>query len=142
MALLTDQGLFGAANVETSLQGGGCRVRIASIRWQHVLINLLSNAVQACGDDCLIRIESARVGDSYRLSISDNGRGIPADKTDAIFEPFFTLKETGRGLGLFVSLRTIEQAGGTIDVDSVELKGTCFVLTLPLSKDERQPSVR
>jgi two-component system NtrC family sensor kinase len=76
-----------------------------------------------------------------RISVADNGPGIPAEIMDRVFDPFFSTKETGQGtgLGLAVSARLIEGMGGTIRVDSPEGGGACFSVVLPAAyTDERQ----
>src|SRR5262249_44975774 len=79
-----------------------------------------------------VRTEAA--GPHVRLSVADNGPGIPGDKLGKIFEPLFTTKAKGVGLGLPTVRKLVEQHGGTIDVESKEGKGTMFTVWLP-----RQP---
>ena len=62
----------------------------------------------------------------------DNGCGIPAEKIERIFNPFFTTKEKGTGLGMAISKKIVEAHEGTIDVVSEPGRGTEFVVTLPL----------
>ena len=105
-----------------------------------VLLNLLVNAAQAIGPErgCIsIRTESR--GDHVRLSIGDNGAGMPEAVRRRVFEPFFTTKPLGQGtgLGLSVSFGIIRQHGGTIEVESTEGVGTVFHLILPV----QQPGV-
>lgn len=105
-----------------------------------VLLNLLVNAAQAIGPErgCIsIRTESR--GDHVRLSIGDNGAGMPEAVRRRVFEPFFTTKPLGQGtgLGLSVSFGIIQQHGGTIEVESTEGVGTVFHLILPV----QQPGV-
>ena len=73
-----------------------------------------------------------------RISVADNGPGIPPEIMDRVFDPFFSTKETGQGtgLGLAVSARLIEGMGGTISVDSPESGGACFSVLLPAARVE------
>jgi len=73
-------------------------------------------------------------GDKVKISVRDNGCGIPDDTLPKIFDPFVTTKPvgSGTGLGLAVSHQIIERHGGSIAVDSEVGKGTEFVLTLPV----------
>jgi signal transduction histidine kinase len=122
-------------------------------RLQQVLINLLSNALQALGEHGEITIEAYPVDahcecgklvfgqcpgqlESIELTVRDNGAGIPADILPRIFDPFFTTKEVGQGvgLGLFIVFEIIEEHGGCIAVDSEPGKGTSFRIRLPLEK--------
>jgi len=105
---------------------------VDSVQIKQVLGNLLSNAIEACpiragGRIC---IRSLQQGRQTILSIEDNGCGIPAEALAHIFEPFFTLKDGGIGLGLALSHRIIELHAGSISVVSREGCGTCFTVTL------------
>jgi len=73
-------------------------------------------------------------GDIY-ISVTDNGKGIPADRLTRIFEPFYTTKAPGRGtgLGLSVSHRIVKQHGGRISVESTVGVGSTFTVVLPAS---------
>jgi two-component system sensor histidine kinase HydH len=65
------------------------------------------------------------------LSISDDGAGIPSDVLGKLFQPFFTTKAKGTGLGLWLSQRIIQDHGGSVTVESEVGKGTTFAITLP-----------
>ncbi len=98
--------------------------------------NLLTNAVQACegNSECKIVIEEVREADSIRISIKDNGEGIPADMQDKIFVPNFTTKSSGTGLGLAMCKSIVEQAHGHIWFETTEGEGTVFYVELPLAE--------
>jgi signal transduction histidine kinase len=70
-------------------------------------------------------------GDCLLISVSDTGCGISKEKIPHIFDPFFTDKEGGTGLGLAVTYSIIEKNGGKIEVESEERKGTTFTIKLP-----------
>ena len=99
---------------------------------EQVLINLILNARDAGAH--LIRVETApapgRAG-QLRLSVSDDGPGIKSDVLGKLFQPFFTTKSKGTGLGLWLSQRIVRDHGGSIAVESVAGKGTTFTITLP-----------
>ena len=97
-----------------------------------VLVNLLQNAREAMHGRGEIRV-SAQYGenDSVRIAIADTGPGIPPDKTDKIFEAYFTTREKGTGLGLAIVKHNTEMYGGTVHVQSEVGKGTRFVLEFP-----------
>ena len=104
-----------------------------------VLLNLLLNAVHASDEGgritLRVRLEPAE-GDApawVRFEVEDSGAGIPEELVDRIFDPFFTTKEPdqGTGLGLMISHRIVSDHGGTIEVESREGEGSCFIVRLP-----------
>lgn len=118
-----------AIHVETP-PGGPMQVRADDAELQHVLINLLLNAVQACSSAGEITVRAV-AGDPVTLTISDNGCGIAAEHQRRIFEPFFTLRPNGTGLGLFLSLTFVRRCGGDITATSLPGRGSTFTITLP-----------
>lgn len=102
---------------------------------QGVWLNLIMNAMDSMDkDEKLIRIVSTQQDNDIKVSFSDNGQGISAEKLSRIFEPFYTTKERdrGTGLGLSVCHRVIKQHGGFILVDSKIGEGTTFTVVLPV----------
>ncbi|MBU0672562.1 MAG: hypothetical protein KJ732_06015 [Candidatus Margulisbacteria bacterium] len=99
---------------------------------QLVFTNLILNAVQAMPDEGKLAISSSMSIERIVVQVADNGSGIPADKLDDIFDPFFSLKEKGTGLGLFTAYRIIQEHGGSIEVASQQGKGTKFTIWLPI----------
>ncbi|MES2352809.1 MAG: HAMP domain-containing sensor histidine kinase [Pseudomonadota bacterium] len=101
-----------------------------------VILNLISNAVQAMGDrNGSINISTARHNNQMvRLEIIDNGCGIPLEIQDKIFHPFFTTKEIGKGTGLGLSIvrKIIDAHNGAISVTSLGGEGTRFTILLPI----------
>ncbi|MBM4044908.1 MAG: two-component sensor histidine kinase [Planctomycetes bacterium] len=100
---------------------------------RHALLNLVKNAQEAMpnGGDLMIRTSP---GEGFlQIDITDTGVGIPPDRLDKIFRPFFSTKRSGTGLGLSTARRIIEQHGGSIAVHSEQGKGTNFVIRLPLA---------
>ncbi|ANB59390.1 PAS domain-containing sensor histidine kinase [Anoxybacteroides amylolyticum] len=102
---------------------------------KQVFINILKNAIEVMpkGGDIHVRIQ--KIGTDYiRISVADQGCGIPQDKIKKLGEPFYTTKERGTGLGLMVSYKIIEEHQGKIDVDSEVGIGTTFHITLPIER--------
>ena len=99
-----------------------------------VLLNLLLNSVQAIEGSGLVRVAvfSKEGGDDAVITVTDTGRGIPAEHLPNIFRPFYTTKGNGTGLGLSLARRIIEEHHGRIEVASSSGKGTTFSVTLPL----------
>jgi signal transduction histidine kinase len=97
---------------------------------QHTLINLLLNAVQASKPGGEVAVEAA-VRDQVLVRVIDHGCGIPADDQKRIFDPFFSKRQGGTGLGLFLSLNFVRRWGGEIRVESTVGRGSSFEVVLP-----------
>ena len=107
--------------------------------------NLLVNAAQAMHGDGIVRVVVQSIDGDCRVSVTDDGPGIPAELHDQIFVPFFTTKSRGTGLGLPTARRLVEAHGGSIDIESAA-NGTTVTIRLPASSDacesltpQRQP---
>jgi two-component system NtrC family sensor kinase len=120
-------------DLEIDLQHRQARVKGDAGQLQQVLLVLLVNAAEAMPQGGRVRISTSLDGTTLRLSVKDNGPGIPADVRERIFEPFFTTKQEGprTGLGLAIASGIIEQHDGSIQVESEPGRGTEFILRLP-----------
>ncbi|MCD6065825.1 MAG: multi-sensor signal transduction histidine kinase [Bacteroidetes bacterium] len=97
------------------------------------LLNILVNAVEAISDsNGTLKISASAQGEHVTLTITDNGKGIPPQSLNKLFEPFFTSKQGGTGLGLTASYTIITKHDGSIKVQSQVDQGTSFIITLPL----------
>lgn len=98
-----------------------------------VLTNLVKNALQAIPSDRkgIVVLEIRKTNEGFRIMVADNGAGIPEEMQGRLFQPNFTTKTTGMGLGLAISKRIIEHAGGKIWFETQPGKGTQFYITLP-----------
>jgi len=107
-------------------------VRADASLLKQVFLNLIKNAAEACGPggELVVRTESASPW--MRISFSDNGPGIPFDSLQHIFEPFYTTKATGMGVGLAISQRIIEAHEGRIEARNGDPGGAQFSILLPL----------
>jgi len=105
-----------------------------SDQMHQVLLNLLLNSVQAIEGSGSVRVSVFGKEDSGDavITVSDTGRGIPAEHLPNIFRPFYTTKGNGTGLGLSLARRIVEEHHGRIEVESSSGKGTAFSVTLPL----------
>jgi signal transduction histidine kinase len=110
--------------------GDGVRVCTDEAELQHVLINLLLNAVQACSEGGAVHARTSG-GPSAKIAVIDDGCGIPPEHQQRIFEPFFSLRTGGTGLGLFMSLNFVRGWGGDIVVRSTPAGGSTFEIVLP-----------
>lgn len=100
-------------------------------QFRQILWNLCLNAVEAMPDGGELRVSAAVHGQALEVSVSDTGDGIGAGDLSHVFEPFFSTKPEGTGLGLALVHRIIQDHGGEIDVRSTPGLGTTFTLTLP-----------
>jgi signal transduction histidine kinase len=98
-----------------------------------VLLNLLLNAVQSLDGAGTVRVEIGALDDCASVTVSDTGRGIPAEQLPQIFRPFYTTRGNGTGLGLSLARRIVEEHQGRINVASEVGKGTSFEVLLPFS---------
>jgi signal transduction histidine kinase len=98
-----------------------------------VLANLISNAYQAMPNGGKVTVTAQARANEVSLSIADTGQGMPAETMAKVFEPLFTTKAKGVGLGLAVSKNLVEINGGKIEVESAEGQGSSFTLILPTS---------
>lgn len=105
------------------------------VRLEQVMVNLLSNAIDAMrdGERKLLAIAVGREGDRAIVTVTDSGRGIAPEHIKSLFDPFFTTKEIGEGLGLGLSISygIIRESGGDILVESAVGRGTSFRVVLP-----------
>ena len=109
------------------------------IQLEQVFINLISNArdaLEGC-DDRHISISTQTQSGKISIQFADNGKGIAPDKLPYIFDPFVTDKEkTGTGMGLYLVSEIIKAYDGKITADSQPSKGTIFLITFPITKEE------
>jgi signal transduction histidine kinase len=114
-------------------------VKADVIQLQQVLINLIVNAIDAMGhldkSQRRITVRTARNGDSAEIEISDRGPGILAGKLDEIFEPFYTTKLNGMGMGLSIARTIVEAHEGRISAENnAGGSGAAFRVALPLAR--------
>lgn len=108
------------------------QVRINRPRLQQAVLNLLKNAAQAMPDGGRLRFSAFLDGGVLRMEIEDSGIGIAPDDLRHIFDPFYSSRKGGTGLGLWITLRLLTSMGGGIEVDSQVGKGSLFRLHVPV----------
>jgi two-component system NtrC family sensor kinase len=101
-----------------------------------VLLNLVLNAIDATDRGGRIHLEGREVGNSIVLTVEDDGRGVTLDDKSRLFQPYFTTKPSGTGLGLFVSRLIVEEMGGRLTFQSEPGQGATFLITLPADRPE------
>ncbi|QQO10691.1 sensor histidine kinase [Breznakiella homolactica] len=108
-----------------------CAVFIDSDRARSVLENILRNALESGSSPEGVTLSAARSNGNIVIKIADRGKGIPAADRKRIFDPFFTSKSTGTGIGLSISKRFTEAANGSIAIESRDGGGTVVAVTFP-----------
>jgi signal transduction histidine kinase len=107
------------------IRGDGEKLRQA-------FLNIVINALQATPSGGSVSILLNRAGSGFEISFHDNGSGIAQDNLQRIFEPFYTTKQDGTGLGMAVTRKIIEGHGGTLDIESEVGQGTTVSIRLPM----------
>ncbi|MHB8104924.1 MAG: ATP-binding protein [Dehalococcoidales bacterium] len=121
--------------VNVNLNGHAKSLKTDPEQMSRVFSNLISNAVQAMnGKSGEVDINTAADDDYLSVLFRDTGCGIPEENIQKIFEPLFTTKPKGIGLGLAISKRLVEQNGGKIEVASQVGKGTTFTVKIPIEQ--------
>ena len=116
--------------VSITLPENDVDIMVDVVNIEIVFVNLITNAIQAMNGEGTIKITAEQDNENTTIRVSDSGPGIPSDIIGNIFDPLFTTKQTGTGLGL-VSCKTIaEQHGGTVSASSSE-SGATFTITIP-----------
>jgi two-component system NtrC family sensor kinase len=125
--------------LELDLDRNNPHVRVQPAKLQQALVNLIVNAVHALLDvpeeRRLLRLETRTDTEASEvlLVVKDHAGGIPPKRLERIWQPFFTTKGHGTGLGLYISQNVIEEQGGRITVESTVGEGTTFTIHLPLA---------
>ena len=104
---------------------------------QQVLVNLAKNAMQAMTTGGTLTLQTGETNDGVWVSVADTGGGVPQEQINRIFEPFYTTKKKGTGLGLMIVQRIVRAHSGRIELESNVGRGTTFRVWLPLH--ERKP---
>lgn len=99
---------------------------------KQVMLNLILNGLQAMPGGGTLTLEAEPAREGLRLIVADTGQGIPPEALPRVFDPYFTTKAKGLGLGLAIARRIIEDHGGTIEVESQPARGSRFSVILPL----------
>jgi signal transduction histidine kinase len=107
---------------------------IAPDALRQVLLNLALNAVEVSGRGATVRLSAEPAAGGVLVAVEDEGPGVPEALRQRVFEPFFSTKPRAGGLGLAITRRLVEQAGGAIEIHARAPHGSRFCVTLPLAK--------
>lgn len=119
-----------SVQIEVQPCAASLHVRADEAELQNIVINLLLNAIQASKPGSKV-VVTTHGGSDVRIRVADQGCGIAPECRQKIFEPFFSLREGGTGLGLFLSLNAVRRWGGDILIESTPGKGSIFEVILP-----------
>jgi two-component system CheB/CheR fusion protein len=117
--------------VAIEVAGNGAVVNADAEQLQLAVQNVLMNAVQAMNGQGAIRVDISRHGGEWTMTMADTGPGMPPDVKERVFEPFFTTRSRGTGLGLPIARRVVEAHGGRIDIETPPGGGTVVLMSLP-----------
>ncbi|MBN2506981.1 MAG: PAS domain-containing protein [Verrucomicrobia bacterium] len=120
------------------LDAGLPAVPLDPAQMKQVLVNLVKNALQAMSKGGTLTLETGRATDGVCLTVADTGGGIAPDRVQRLFEPFYTTRKKGTGLGLMIVQRIIREHQGRIGLESRLGKGTTFRVWLPLQEPQRR----
>ncbi|MCA9838772.1 MAG: HAMP domain-containing histidine kinase [Trueperaceae bacterium] len=113
------------------LEGESAEVLASEERMTQVVRNLVRNAVQACGQTCLVKIKLEQDSQTVKLHVIDQGPGIDEYMQKRIFERYYSKKRGGTGVGLVVAKKLVDQHEGSLSLKSEPGKGSCFTISLP-----------
>jgi two-component system C4-dicarboxylate transport sensor histidine kinase DctB len=125
-----------AISIETERVDSGIIAHIDIIQLEQVLINLINNAIHAIGGHTpgTITISTEQDDERIMIHVDDTGPGIDEQKLEMIFEPFYTTRESGLGLGLSISARIIDSMNGKLTAENLNKGGARFTIALPVEK--------
>ncbi len=123
--------------VESELSAGVPHLMIDARYIKQALLNLIKNAISAMPGGGTLRFETGVAGSEVEVRVSDTGAGVPPEIIEKIFEPYFTTKPFGTGLGLTIVFKIVKEHFGDISVASRTGEGTTFTLTLPVPQQSR-----
>ena len=128
-----------AARIEVrrEVQAGVPAIRGDEARLRAVLLNLVRNAREAMPGGGTLTVAARRAEGGVELTVGDTGAGIAAEALPRLFDPFYTTKERGTGLGLAFVQEVVQEHGGTVRCESAAGRGAAFTIRLPAAGDER-----
>ena len=120
--------------VEQGLDGEMPDVEADADRLQQIFINIIKNAIEASPEGGTLKVETSVCGSMAVFRVTDTGPGISREDKTKIFEPFYSTKEKGSGLGLCISQRIVDEHGGSIKIETPAGGGASFVIEVPIRR--------
>ena len=133
LSLLSNQCFKQGVEIRKSFHSNGLKISADPQQLKQVMLNLMLNGLEAMDRGGRLDVATEARGDGLVVRISDTGTGIPPDLLNKVWDPFFTTKERGMGLGMAIVKGIVERHGGRIDLSSHPGQGTTVELTLPLT---------
>jgi two-component system, sporulation sensor kinase E len=124
--------------VDTDLAKAGPQILMDERYMKQAVLNILKNAISAMPDGGTLRVQTVQKGNELLLKIGDTGVGIPDEHMDKIFEPYFTTKDFGSGLGLTLVYKIVKEHMGDIEINSKVGEGTSITLSFPVPQKEKR----
>lgn len=125
-------------SLELKLAEPGPQILMDERYMKQAVLNILKNAISAMPEGGILRVGTSQRGNDLRLKVSDTGVGIPDENMEKIFEPYFTTKDFGSGLGLTLVYKIVKEHMGDIEVNSKVGEGTTITLSFPIPQKEKR----
>lgn len=129
--LLSPEAASREIEIRTELPQEMPSVRADSVKLTQALVNLVINAMQAVGRSGLVRVTASFSTTAFCITVQDSGPGIPSEQLVSIFDPYFTTKTEGHGLGLWIAQQIATAHGGEIIARNLPERGAVFAMTIP-----------
>jgi len=127
-----------ARKIEIALLAGEPLPQVMAdpVRLAQALLNVAINAIQAVEKNGRVEVSAAVIQGQVCVAVSDNGPGIPADKLASVFDPYYTTKSEGSGLGLWIAQQIVTAHGGSLQAQNAPMGGAVLTVRLPLKRGE------
>ena len=122
-------------HLTSELRAGETTLELDPKLWTRAVLNVLINALEACPQGGRVRLFSRVTDTACEIEVRDTGPGLSNEETERAFDPYFTTKDTGTGLGLSTTRGIIEEHGGTITLSGADGLGCQVLITMPLGRD-------
>jgi signal transduction histidine kinase len=132
MTLAAEQKLEKKVHLQSHGTGNLEAVEVDPELMSQVFVGLLANAIEAADNDGEVILEAKSTGTQIELAVSDSGHGVAPELRERVFEPFFTTRAEGVGLGLAIARQIVEAHGGRIEVGESSCGGARFAVILPV----------
>jgi len=130
--LVTAEAETRAVRITTELGAGDLQLEVDPKQLKRAIINVIINAVEACSSGGRVRVISRITEDAYHVEVRDDGPGLTKDVAERAFDPYFTTKSTGTGIGLSITRGIVEEHGGGVSLSCSLGLGCQALVTLPL----------